>query len=185
MTFKKWIGRKWLKLHGWTLDGQIPPEIKKCVVIEAPHTSMMDFVIGKMFFLSEGKPAFFLIKKELFKIPLLGCILKKMGGIPVDRSGHNNIVNDVTKAIKATDEIYIVMTPEGSRKLVTRWKRGFYYIAEKAEVPVIMGFINYKTKHCGYGPVLNLSGNFDEDWKIIEGFYRGMGAKYPEKFNLS
>lgn len=182
---RQWIGKTWLKLHGWTLDGSIPDDLRKCVVIEAPHTSMMDFIIGLMFFWSVKRSAKFLIKKELFSIPILGWILRKCGGIPVNRKSSNHLVEDVVKAIQTHDDICVVITPEGTRKRVERWKRGFYFIAQKAQVPVVMGFIDYKTKHCGYGPVFTPSGNYEEDWKIIEAFYRGIGARYPEDYNLS
>ena len=82
------------------------------------------------------------------------------------------------------DELHIVITPEGTRKRVEKWKRGFYYIAELAQVPVVLGFIDFKTKRCGYGPSFIPSGDFDKDWPMIEDFYRGMQGKVPGRFNL-
>ena len=108
-----------------------------------------------------------------------------MGGIPVDRSRNNNVVNSVSALFKQHDSLNIIITPEGTRKLVHQWKRGFYYIAEKAEVPIVLGFLDYKKKELGFGPILYPTGNYEEDWKIMEKFYRGITAKHPERYNLS
>ena len=183
MSFKKWLGSKYLKMRGFTFVGQFPEGVKKSIVIEAPHTCMEDFVIGRCFFWMEGRDAKFLIKKEFFKFGL-GWFLRKIGGIPVDRSRGNNMVVKTAAIFKQYDELNIVITPEGTRKRVEKWKRGFYYIAEMAHVPVVLGFIDYKTKRCGYGPSFIPSGDFDKDWPILENFYRGMQGKTPGKFNL-
>ena len=183
MSFKKWLGSKYLKMRGFTFVGQFPEGVKKSIVIEAPHTCMEDFVIGRCFFWMEGRDAKFLIKKEFFKFGL-GWFLRRIGGIPVDRSRGNNMVVKTAAIFKQYDELNIVITPEGTRKRVEKWKRGFYYIAEMAQVPVVLGFIDYKTKRCGYGPSFIPSGDFDKDWPILENFYRGMQGKTPGKFNL-
>lgn len=183
MSFKKWLGSKYLKMRGFTFVGQFPEGVKKSIVIEAPHTCMEDFVIGRCFFWMEGRDAKFLIKKEFFKFGL-GWFLRRIGGIPVDRSRGNNMVVKTAAIFKQYDELNIVITPEGTRKRVEKWKRGFYYIAEMAQVPVVLGFIDYKTKRCGYGPSFIPSGDFDKDWPVLENFYRGMQGKTPGKFNL-
>ena len=183
MSFKKWFGRNYLKMRGFTLVGHFPEDIRKCVVIEAPHTCIEDFIIGRCFFWMEEREVKFLIKQEFFK-PGLGWLLKKIGGIPVDRSKGNNMVVKTAAVFRQYDDLNIVITPEGTRKRVEKWKRGFYYIAELAQVPVVLGFIDFKTKRCGYGPVLVPSGDFDKDWPMIENFYRGMQGKTPGKFNL-
>ena len=183
MSFKKWLGRKYLKMRGFAFVGQFPEGVKKSIVIEAPHTCMEDFIIGRCFFWMEGRDAKFLIKKEFFRFGL-GWFLRKIGGIPVDRSRGNNMVVKTAAIFHQYDELNIVITPEGTRKRVEKWKRGFYYIAEMAQVPVVLGFIDYKTKRCGYGPSFLPSGDFDKDWPILENFYRGMQGKTPGKFNL-
>lgn len=183
MSFKKWFGRNYLKMRGFTLVGKFPEDVKKCVIIEAPHTCIEDFVIGCCFFWMEGKDAKFLIKKEFFK-PGLGWFLRKIGGIPVDRGKGNNMVVKTAAVFRQYNELNIVITPEGTRKRVEHWKRGFYYIAELAQVPIVLGFIDFKTKRCGYGPMIIPSGDFDKDWPQIESFYRGMQGKTPGKFNL-
>ena len=133
MSFKSWFGRNYLKMRGFTFVGQFPEGVKKSIIIEAPHTCIEDFVIGRCFFWMEGREAKFLIKKEFFK-PGLGWLLKKIGGIPVDRSKGNNMVAKTASVFRHYDNLNIVITPEGTRKRVEKWKRGFYYIAELAQV---------------------------------------------------
>ena len=183
MSFRKWFGRKYLKMRGFTFVGEFPEGVKKSIIISAPHTCMEDFVIGRCFFWMQGRSVKFLIKKEFFK-PVLGWILRKIGGIPVDRSRGNNMVVKTAAVFRQYDELNIVITPEGTRKRVEKWKRGFYYIAELAQVPVVLGFIDFKTKRCVYGPSFIPSGDFEKDWHILEDFYRGMQGKIPGNFSL-
>lgn len=185
MGLWKWLGEKTLKVLGWKVVGHIPDDVKKCVIAVAPHTCIADFILGRLAYCSVGKPVKFLIKKEFFDNPLLNKLLIKLGGIPVDRSGKNNIVTEVAAMFERYDTLNIVITPEGTRKLVHNWKRGFYYIAERANVPIVLGFLDFKKKELGFGPMLYPSGNYDEDWKIMEKFYRGITAKHPERYNLS
>ena len=184
MSFKKWFGRNYLKMRGFTFVGQFPEGVKKSVVISAPHTSVEDFVIGRCFFWMEGRQVKFLVKKEFFRTPILRWMLKKMGGIPVDRSKGNHMVGKTAAVFKQYDELHVVITPEGTRKRVEHWKRGFYYIAQMAQVPVVLGFIDFKTKRCGYGPSFVPSGDYDKDWTILENFYRGMQGKKHGQFSL-
>ena len=180
-----WLGRKTFKLLGWKLVGVIPEDVRKCVITVAPHTSMADFLLGRLAYCFLDRNVKYLIKKELFNIPLLRGLLLRLGGIPVDRSRSNNIVNQVAAMFSKYDNLNIILTPEGTRKRVNNWKKGFYYIALKAEVPVVLGFLDYKKKELGFGPMIYLTGNYEEDWKKMEAFYRGINAKYPERYNLS
>ena len=183
MSFKKWFGRNYLKMRGFTFVGQFPEGVDKAIIISAPHTAIEDFVIGRCFFWMEGRQVKFLIKKEFFRFGL-GWLLKRIGGIPVDRSRGNNMVAKTAKVFHQYDKLNIVITPEGTRKRVEKWKRGFYYMAELAQVPVVLGFIDFKTRRCGYGPSFMPSGDFDKDWPMIEDFYRGMQGKKKGLFNL-
>lgn len=180
----KIISRLVLRLIGWKIEGEIPKEVKKCVILAAPHTSNWDFVIGRLSYWSLQVPVKFLIKKEAFDHPL-GFLVKKMGGIPVDRHKSTHMVEQVAELFNKNEILNVIITPEGTRKLVTNWKRGFYFIALRAKVPIVMGFVDYKTKQGGFGPVLYPTGDYDADLKIIEAFYRTKTAKHPEKFSLS
>jgi 1-acyl-sn-glycerol-3-phosphate acyltransferase len=180
-----WLGRKAFKLTGWKLVGVIPEDVRKCVIAVAPHTSIADFILGRLAYCYLDRNVRYLIKKEFFEIPVLKSLLLKMGGIPVDRSRNNNIVNQVAAMFSKYDDLNIILTPEGTRKLVHNWKKGFYYIALKANVPIVMGFLDFKKKELGFGPMFYPSGDYEEDWKQMEAIYRGINAKHPERYNLS
>jgi len=171
-------------IKGWKVKGAIPEAMKKCVIIQAPHTSMRDFFVGWLASKIMKVKFRFMIKKEAFIFPLAG-IIKSMGGIPVDRSRSQGTVKQIVDVFNNAETLFLIITPEGTRRYTDKWKKGFYYIAQQAKVPVLLGFIDYKNKICGIGGQLQPSGNFKEDFKIIENFYRGMPARYPEKFNLT
>ncbi len=173
-----------LKIWGWKIHGIIPPGIEKCVVIAAPHTSNWDFFIGRFAYFAIGVKIKFLIKKEVFFFPL-GPILRAWGGIAVDRGKQNNIVGQVVDHFNKSESLYVLITPEGTRKLNKRWKKGFYHIAEKANVPIAFGYADFKKKEAGVGLVIYPCGDYKKDLKIIQDFYRDKAAKYPEQFNLT
>ncbi|MCK4361607.1 MAG: lysophospholipid acyltransferase family protein [Bacteroidales bacterium] len=180
----KFISKIILKLWGWKIFGVIPPGIKKCVILAAPHTSNYDFFIARLAYFVIGVNVKFLIKKEVFKFPF-GRIFKAWGGIPIDRSKKNNMVEYVSGLFSKYDSLYIVITPEGTRSLVHKWKKGFYFIAQNAKVPIALGYIDYGKKEGGLGPLIYPSGDFEKDFKTITDFYKTKTAKHPEKFNLS
>jgi 1-acyl-sn-glycerol-3-phosphate acyltransferase len=176
---------KWLlNLWGWKTEGEVPEEHKKLLIVEAPHTSNWDYLLGMLAITSIGVKVNVIIKKELFFWPL-GLLLKKIGGIPLDRSGKLSKVEALANLFKEKDELNLAITPEGTRALSTKWKRGYYYIAVKAEVPILLTALDYKKKTGIFGKLLYPTGNYDEDFKIIKDFYKGVVAKYPENFNLS
>jgi len=178
------ISKLILKLKGWKVVGGMPEGIKKCVVVSAPHTSMWDFIWGRLAFWTLRVKVKFLIKKESFGL-ITGPLLKWSGGIPVDRGKSANMVQLVAKLFDDYESLYITITPEGTRRLNKKWKKGFYYIAVNAKVPIALGVIDYKKKEGGIGELFWPTGNFEEDFKHIENFYRGRGAKHPERYNLS
>ena len=180
----KTLSERILKLFGWSLVIGIPEGIKKCVLIVAPHTSNWDFVVGRLCFNVIGLPTKFLIKKEAFFWPL-GILLRKLGGIPVDRSKNNNVIKEVAHLFTHYDKLIITITPEGTRKLNKNWKRGFYYIAELAKVPIAVAFVDYGKKQAGIAFAFTPTGDFDKDFVKIRAFYNDKKAKYPENFNLS
>ena len=131
-----------LKLIGWTPVGGPPEGIKKAIFITAPHTSNLDFFIGRMYAWMHRLPIKTLIKKEAFFWPF-GGLLRRTGGIPIDRSKATNSVDMAAEIFTKYDTIYMAITPEGTRKLVKNWKKGFYYIAQKADVPIVLSFLDY------------------------------------------
>jgi 1-acyl-sn-glycerol-3-phosphate acyltransferase len=181
----KTFSRIILWLLGWKITGGIPAEVKKCVIIAAPHTSMWDFFYGRLGFYSKGVyKVHFMIKKEIFKFPL-GALLKWLGALPVDRSKNNNTVIWISKKFLESPTFMLLVTPEGTRKRVENWKRGFYHIAQNAKVPIVIGYVDYKNKKAGMGPVFYPTGNYETDLKEIQEFYLDKTAKYPENFNLT
>lgn len=173
-----------LDLMGWRVTHPMPPGINKAVIIMAPHTSNWDFVIGRLGFASQGIKAKFIIKKESFFFPL-GVVLRALGAVPVDRGMSTGTVKKITHYFTESEEFLLLITPEGTRRLVKKWKKGYYFIAQQAHVPIIMSFLDYRTKSGGLGPVLYPSGDYEADLKIIEDFYKDKQAKHPDKFNLS
>jgi len=134
------------KVMGWKMIGDFNGDaIKKCVVIAVPHTSWHDFYIGLLIRRIDGVKISFMGKKELFKGPL-GWYFKRVGGIPIDRTSGQNKVEAIAKEFEKRDELRLTLAPEGTRKKVSTWKTGFYYIAKMADVPVIMVAFDFGKK---------------------------------------
>ncbi len=181
----KWLSKTILKFFGWNTNGALPIGIKKAVVVSAPHTSYWDFVVGRLTFWAIKVNIRFLIKKEVFIFPL-GWLFEKLGGLPVDRGQYkSNMVTQVVKMFKEHDELVVVITPEGTRRRVEHWKKGFYLIALEAGVPLALSFIDYGNKTGGVGPVFYPTGDYEKDMIFIQDFYRDKTACHPERFNLS
>ncbi len=159
------------------------PAARKYIVVAAPHTSNWDYVIGQLFYLSSGIKASIMIKRELFYFPL-GVLLRVLGGIPVCRQGKTDIVDQMIREFKMRDNFILTLTPEGTRKRVTQWKTGFHRIATGANVPVLLGFFDYKKKVVGTGDFFYPSVDADEDVRKIKRFYRDISPKYPENFSV-
>lgn len=166
-------------IASWKVIGD-PPKQKKFVMIAAPHTSNWDFVYARAAFFIMGIPLKYTIKKELFFFPL-GWILKTLGGIPIDRSKRSNTVDAMADLFNQYNELAILVTPEGTRSYSEKWKKGFYYVAQKANVPISLGYLDYSKKHAGIGPLIHPSGNYEEDLETIQSFYCQITPKYPEK----
>lgn len=173
-----------LRSLGWNTDGRLPEGITKAVVISAPHTSYWDFVYGWLTFHVARVNIRFLIKAEVFVGPL-GWLLRKLGGIPVARGQKNNMVTQVSSLFRESDSLFVVITPEGTRKKVSQWKKGFYMIAMEAGVPIACSFIDYGKKTGGIGPIIYPGGDYESDLKKIQDFYRGMKGRHPERFSLT
>ncbi len=169
---------------GWKAVGHVPKDVTKAVFIVAPHTSALDFYIGRLYCWINMLPMKVLIKKEAFKGPL-GNLLKKVGGMPIDRSKAMSKVSQIVNMFNENDSMLLTIAPEGTRKLNDKWKMGFYHIAVQAKVPILLCFLDYEKKEAGIGPPFHPTGDIDKDFKEIENFYRDKKAKHPERFNLS
>jgi 1-acyl-sn-glycerol-3-phosphate acyltransferase len=168
-----------LKQFGWKIDQSAPTNVNKAVVVVGPHTSNWDFIIGKIAFAHYKVNAKFLIKKELF-FPPLGWILKALGGIPVDRKRNNNITEQAVRYFRENEKCYLVFTPEGTRSYNPNWKKGFYYIAQSAKVPIYIAYMDYKNKTGGFHSLFEPTGNVDADIKYIKTVLSQFTGKVPE-----
>lgn len=142
----------------------------------------MDFIIGKLFYTTIGRPHGFLMKKDWFFFPL-GYLLKYMGGIPVNRSKKEDLVEKLSQYIHKKKELHIGITPEGTRSYRSEWKSGFYRIALAAGIPIQLAVIDYKNKEVGIFEVFNPTGDMEQDIDYIRRQYHKYQAKYPEKFH--
>ena len=182
---KIWIGI--VKLFGWKFD--LPPaddwkRLHHCVLIEAPHTSIYDFLLGAACVWRLGLNGKFFIKKEFFFFPIRK-FLHWSGALPIDRGNpNNNMVGNAVKALAENSDISFIITPEGTRKCVKRFKRGFYEIATQAGVPVAVTYINYKTRHMGVGPLIEPTGDFDADMLRILAVYEGVSPRNAKGWNI-
>jgi len=165
---------------GWKIYGEFP-DIKKSVVIFAPHTSFRDAIVGKLFLLDTGVRHKFLSKKELFKFPM-NVVMSFYGSIPV--GSDRNFILHISEIINSNKEIHIVLSPEGTRKKVDNWKKGFYHIAKRANVPIVVGYIDFKKKEIGVKGVIENENNINETMNKIGKMYNNVGAKYPADFIL-
>lgn len=180
----KKVNRFLLRLFRYKIDTQnIPPEAKKCVLLFAPHTSMLDFVVGKMALNTMGVRTLFLIKKEIFWWPL-GPILRKLGGVPVDRKHASKFHIHAANLINGSEKVALLISPEGTRKLTHKWKKGFYYIAREANVPILLGYLDYRSRRGGIGDVFYPTGDVDADMEEIQKYYYGMCGRHKGQFSL-
>jgi len=178
-AFFKWF----YKFRGWTLGDNVPPEMKKCVMIVAPHTSGWDFVYGAGAKLLLNLDAKYLAKQELFRWPLKR-MFERLGGVPVNRTMHRGLVEAMIEYLNTHDRAIVVIPAEGTRKRVTKWKTGFYHVAMGAGVPVALAYIDYGKKRAGIGPSFIPSGDLKKDLEIISNFYKNVKARDPQKFAL-
>ena len=180
---KKLLANIWLKLNGWKIEGGIPDELKKCVLVAAPHTSNWDFPYAMAGLYEMNIDVKFLAKRSLFKFPL-GLLLFPMGGIPVDRSKSHNMVDRMVQMFKERERLVLLIPAEGTRDKVKEWKSGFYHTAIGANVPIALGFLDYKRKVAGITKFFYPTGDFQVDLQEIKAFYAGITAKYPEKASV-
>lgn len=168
------------KLTGWKIIGKLPEE-KKYLLIVAPHTSYWDFPVGIAARSILRMKANFLGKAELFRIPVVGWALRKMGGYPVVREKNTNMVDYVVNMYKEHESLVIVLAPEGTRAYVPKLKTGFYYMAKNAGVPLVMCGFDFKKKTVEIKEPIYLTDNFDEDMEYIMSYFRGVTGKFPEQ----
>jgi 1-acyl-sn-glycerol-3-phosphate acyltransferase len=172
------IGRVFLKLARWRIDGNIPAS-SQMVVIAAPHTTNWDFIYLIAAAFCFRLKINWMGKDSLFSNPF-GFFMRWMGGIAIDRSRNTNLVSQLIETMQDGQPLAVVIPPSGTRRKTEFWKSGFYRIAEGAKIPIVCGFLDYDKKVAGMGLTLTPSGDIRADMDRIRGFYKDIRGKYPQ-----
>jgi len=177
------------RLHGWKVTQGLPPGVTKCVVLACPHTSNWDFYYTRLGFSILDVPMRFTVKSSLVKPPFSWLSIP-MGAIAIkrdknaDEAKRKSYIDLMAEIIAENDPIALVITPEGTRSLREEWKSGFYWLAKKADVPIALGYLDFKKKTAGIGPVIHLTDDIAADMRKIMDFYKDKTAKHPELFSV-
>ncbi len=174
------LSKMLLWVTGWKVAGEFPSS--NHVVVVAPHTSNWDFIIGRSMAYSLRLNAKFLAKSQLFFFPV-SFIFKFLGEIPVDRTKNNDLVSFAIDLLVKRKNMVLGIAPEGSRSRVEQWKLGFYHIAQGANVPIALSFLDFEKKEAGVGLVIFPGGDIQKDMKSIEDFYKDVSPKIPANYN--
>ncbi len=165
------------KILGWQLVGSIP-KVDKCVIVVAPHTSWVDFFLGLLVRRVFNEEINYIGKSSLFKPPF-GWFFRWMGGAPIDRSKRSDTVDAIVKIFDERKKFRLALSPEGTRKKVTEWKTGFYYIAKKANVPIVLVAFDYGKKQVKISELYYPSEDKDADFRSYREFFKGVVGKIP------
>ncbi|MDR1004338.1 MAG: lysophospholipid acyltransferase family protein [Prevotellaceae bacterium] len=170
------------RLLGWKTNVTLP-NIPKCVICVAPHTSNWDLFYGKVFYNAIGRDTCFMMKKEWFFFPV-GSFFRAIGGIPVNRDRKTSMVDQMAALFERRKQFHLAITPEGTRKANPDWKKGFYYIALKAGVPIYLYAIDYVSKTITATHSIHPSGDIDKDMGEIKRYYQDFHGKHPRNFTI-
>ncbi|HEY9036166.1 MAG TPA: lysophospholipid acyltransferase family protein [Pseudomonadales bacterium] len=177
----RWLANGCLWLSGWRVTGELPVNEPKYVLIGAPHTSNWDFLLMLLAVLHKRMDIHWMGKDSLFRGPL-GPVMRWLGGIAIDRSQANGLVDQMVAVYQQSAAMVVTIPPEGTRKKVERWKTGFYWIAHKAGVPIVLGYADFGRKEVGFGPLFYPTGDIARDMPLIQAFYQDKQAKHPALF---
>lgn len=172
----RWIGRSILRLGGWRMVGQFP-DIPRAVLIGIPHSSNWDGVWAFAAKAALGLKVNIIAKESLFKVPVVGFMLRRFGVIPINRSAAHGVVDQAVTMLKGAEKFWLGIAPEGTRKRVEKWKAGFWKIAKKADVPVVLAYFHYPDKVIGIGPAFHLGEDMDADMRRIREYCRPFMGK--------
>lgn len=177
------VSGRLLQKLGWKITGDYAG-LKKSITIFAPHTAHIDFLYGKLGFTELGVNFIFLSKKELFFFPM-NLVMKKLGSIPVRGVQGKNAIYQVAELLNNADELHVVVSPEGWVKRISKWNKGFYYMARKANVPIVVGSLDYSKKEMGVRHVIYDTSDFKSVMNQINAVYKEVQGKNPERFVLN
>lgn len=168
-----------LKISGWKKVGRLPDE-EKYVIIVAPHTSNWDLFFGILLAFAFRLNARFIAKNQLFRPPFAG-LMKWLGGLPVDRASAHHTIDQMVRMFDENKTFVLALAPEGTRHKTEGWRSGFYHIAKGARVPVLLAFIDYRSKSGGAGPLFRPTGDIQNDMKSIADFYATVRGRRPDQ----
>ncbi len=168
------------RVMGWRTEINAP-FFDRCVICVAPHTSNWDLLFGQLFYGMLGRKAHFMMKKEWFFFPM-GHLFRFMGGIPINRQKHTSVVSQMVTHFSKVPYFNLAITPEGTRQANATWRKGFYYIALQANVPIVLAAVDYRAKLISWNRVFTPTGDFDRDINEIKQYYQGFHGKHPERF---
>lgn len=171
------------KIMGWKF-GKILPDVPKCVLAVAPHTSNVDFIVGKLAYTALGRTAQFLIKKSWFVFPF-NLFFNSIGGIPINRDKKTSVTDKLAEEFSKRDRFHLAITPEGTRKRVQEWKKGFYFIALKAKVPIVLVALDYGKKTVSFLDTFYPTGDVEGDIQKIRAMYKNITGRHPKRFAKS
>jgi 1-acyl-sn-glycerol-3-phosphate acyltransferase len=175
----RWFWKYYWKKNKWQVEGTFPFHIKKMIVIVAPHTSWLDFIVGvAVRSVMHFEHVKFLGKQELFRPPF-GFIFRWLGGTPVDRKTSNNVVDAVVKNFNESSSLVIALSPEGTRKKVDKLRTGFYQIAKQANVPILMAALDFGNKKVIFSEPFYTTDDEAADFKKIYDFFAPIQGKKP------
>lgn len=177
--FSQWLGTSVLKCMGWRYSGSFPC-CAKMIIAVAPHTSNWDFVVGVAVAFNLRLKISFFGKHTLF-IPPFGRLLRRFGGIPIERSTKHGVVDQMASRMRDAEKMVLCLAPEGTRSPISPWKTGFLHIAHKANVPVFLVVFDYKKKLIEFGPLHNISDNTQHELNRIYLHFKHAQGKYPDK----
>lgn len=179
MSLSRKILHDWL---GWTVEID-QPHPDKYIIALAPHTSNWDFIMGQLYSRAHGVKSNFMMKKEWFFWPM-GLLMRKLGGIPVYRNKHLKATDVMARQALSMKEFHLCITPEGTRKANSEWKKGFYYIALKANLPILLYGLDYENRRIVCTKTIIPNGDIDAQMKEIKDYFRPFKGKHPELFTL-
>lgn len=174
----EWVGRTALKLMGWRIEGELP-RLDKFVAIGAHHTSNWDFVIFIALKFVLRLNARWFGKHSIFRWPF-GGLMRSWGGIPIQRHLSLNMVEQAIQGFRDNREFILVLSPEGTRRKVERWKMGFYHIAQGAGVPIVPGALDFANRRVVIGAPFQPTGDAEADLQVLLAFFRPYVPKKPE-----
>jgi 1-acyl-sn-glycerol-3-phosphate acyltransferase len=174
----KYLARAILRIGGWRIEGA-KPDLRKYVLVAAPHTSNWDFLWMICMAYALQIRVSWLGKDALFS-PLFGWFFRLLGGIAVDRSAPSDLVSRLASRFADAGDLVLLVPVEGTRGYAPHWKSGFYHIARAAQVPVVLGFLDYEKCTGGFGPMVVPTGDVVADMDVVRGFYAGIVGKFPE-----